>query len=391
MNSDCLRLFRNVVLLTAFFSLMPRKNSAQQLKKDSLDLTFSGTKINPYSQEFDSSGKVTISGYLDTYYASYQDSSGDAGFSKFPTIAPRNRQAGLNIIQVSARYSSDNFRGTVTLFGGDCPQSSWSPYLNFVQEANAGFRIWRKLWFDAGFFRSHIGLESIQPRENMCMSLATTTYFEPYFMSGAKLTWQAGEKLAIQLNAFNSFNQFLETNKNKAIGISLAWSPSSNASLTFSSLHSDESPDSSRQKKRRTYNNLCYTLKSHKWLLGLEGNFGWQANTNLAGSGKTAFMYSGLASAKYRFTHRWAAYSRLEIYSDPDEILTGPLVNQDHKLVGLDLLGATSGFEFKPIPNSYFRMEGRWLQTTETETVFHYNGNYRNYRTELIFGLGFWF
>ena len=371
--------------------LMPFSMLAQNTGKDSTDLTFSGTKINPYSQEFDSSGSVTFSGYLDTYYAMYQDSMGHGDYSKFPTIAPRNRQAGLNIVQVSARYASDNFRGTVTLFGGDCPQSSWSPYLNFVQEANAGFRVWKNLWFDAGFFRTHIGLESIQPRENMCLSIATTTYFEPYFMSGAKLTWQVNSKLGMQVNAFNSFNQFIETNNNKALGFSLAYSPDAYSSLTFSTINSDESPDSSNSKKNRTYNNLCYTYRKHKWLLGLEGNFGWQLHTGLNGSSKTATMMSGLASAKYRITHAWAGYGRLEFYSDPDEILTGPLVNKDHNLVGLDLSGITIGGEYKPIPNSYFRMEGRLLGTKKQETIFYNNGRYLNYRTEVIFGLGIWF
>ena len=171
-----------VVLLFVAF-----KSSAQLIKwhkHDSTDMTFSGTKINPYDVEYDTTGKVTLSGYVDTYYSYYTDSSSASGFSKFPTIAPRNNQVGINMLQLSAKYESSQFRGTVTLFGGDCPQASWSSYLNFIQEANAGFRVVKKLWLDAGFFRTHIGLESIQPRENMTMSLATTTYFEPYFLSG---------------------------------------------------------------------------------------------------------------------------------------------------------------------------------------------------------------
>jgi len=379
----------NLIAICCLF--LPGLIFAQTRSTDSTDLTFSGTKINPYRLEYDSSGKVTFSGYLDTYYAIYHDSAGPGGFSKFPTIAPRNKQFGLNIVQVSARYSSDNFRGTVTLFGGDCPQSSWSPYLNFVQEANAGFRIMKNLWFDAGFFRTHIGLESIQPRENMSMSLATTTYFEPYFMSGAKLTWQHSEKLAIQVNVFNSFNQFIETNRNKALGFSVSYSPNSKSSLTFSSINSDESPDSARIKKARTYNNLCYTLKSNKWLLGMEANFGLQTNTTLTEKNHTAMMISALVAGKYRTSHKWATYGRCEVYSDPDEILTGPLSNKDHALVGLDLLGFTHGWEYKPIPNSYFRIESRYLQTRKSETIFYFNNAYRNFRTELILGLGIWF
>jgi len=357
---------------------------------DSTDMTFSGTKINPYAIEYDTTGKISFSGYIDTYYAYYTDTVGPGGYSKFPTCAPRHNQIGINILQISAKYISTHFRATATLFGGDCPQSSWSSTMNYIQEANAGFRIVKKLWLDAGFFRTHFGLESIQPRENMTMSLATTTYFEPYFLSGLKLTWQHSDKLAFQLNAFNSYNQFVETNKNKAVGFSVSYSPSSKLSTSFSTILCDESPTGSIARPR-LYNNFILTYKSHKWIIGFEGNFGSQKNSVLSDSTKTAFMFSSLVAAKYRLSHKWATYARCEIFSDPDEILTGPVINQDHHLVGIDIMGITCGFEYKPIPNSYFRVETRYLQTKESESIFYYNNQSRNYRYEFIAGLGFWF
>ncbi|MEN9998462.1 MAG: hypothetical protein RI922_1452 [Bacteroidota bacterium] len=380
--------------LFVLLSLVAFSSKAQLIKwhkHDTTDITFSGTKINPYDVEYDTSGKVTLSGYVDTYYSYYTDSSSANGFSKFPTIAPRNNQVGINMLQLSAKYESSQFRGTVTLFGGDCPQASWSNHLNFIQEANAGFRVVKKLWLDAGFFRTHIGLESIQPRENMTMSLATTTYFEPYFLSGLKLTWQQSKKLAIQLNAFNSFNQFLETNKNKAVGFSIAYVPTNKISATFSSIYCDESPDTMKVKHQRVYNNLCLTYKSSHWILGLESNLGIQANSVLTDPTKTAFMFSALLAAKYRLTPKWALYGRTEVFEDPNELLTGPVINSDHQLVGIDLVGGTLGFEFKPIPNSYFRIESRLLHTTANEKIFYFNNNYQNQRMEFIVGLGFWF
>lgn len=359
-------------------------------KDDTSDITFTGTKINPYTIEYDSTGKLDVSGYLDTYYSYYSDSDYVSGYSKFPTIAPRSNQFGINIIQISAKYTSNFFRSTVTLFGGDCPQSAWSPHLNFIQEANAGFRIYRKLWLDAGFFRTHIGLESIQPRENITMSIATTTYFEPYYLSGAKLTWQQSKKLALQINAFNSFNQFLETNKNKAIGFSIAYNPTDQISTSFSTVYCDESHINDK-KHNRLYNNFCFVYKSTRWVLGAEGNFGYQQNTSLTDSLANANMFSSLLALKYRLTPKWAVYTRGEIFMDPDEILTGPVQNADHELVGIDIIGCTAGIEFKPIPNSYLRLESRILQTEKNETIFYYNGSYSNKRLEFIVGLGVWF
>jgi hypothetical protein len=71
---------------------------AQIFKKDTTDLTFTGTRINPYAQEYDTTGKLKISGYIDTYYSYYTDTLGAGGYSKFPTSSPRNNQFGINII-----------------------------------------------------------------------------------------------------------------------------------------------------------------------------------------------------------------------------------------------------------------------------------------------------
>ena len=383
-------MFRSLLLFLFFLPLIVSSQIIQiPDHTDSVDLTFSGTRINPYNQAYDKSGKVIMSGYIDTYFAHYSDSVNSNGYEKFPTISPRNNQFGINILQLSAKYQSNHFRGTATLFGGDCPSAAWSPFLNFIQEANVGFKVVKKLWFDMGFFRTHIGLESIQPRENMALSLATTTYYEPYFLSGAKLTWQHSDKLTIQVNAFNSFNQFIETNKNKAVGISISYNPTSKIRTSFSSIVCNEAPNGAIQQLR-SYSNFCFIYNAQKVILGWEGNLGFESHAQLANPTKSAFMASSLLAAKYRFTPKWAVYGRGELFYDPNEILTGPVFNTNHSIVGEDLVGITHGYEFKPIPNSFIRVEGRWLNNW-SNALFSMNGNASKNRLEILFGIGLWF
>lgn len=362
-----------------------------QIKADTSDLVFKGTKLNPYSLEYDSTAKVTFSGYIDTYYAFYTDTSNSNSYQKFPTTSPRNNAFGLNMLQFGAKYEAEKFRGTATVFFGDCPSAAWSPVLNYIQEANVGFKIYKKLWLDAGFFRTHIGLESIQPRENMTLSLATTTYFEPYFLSGAKLTWHQSKKFTLQANIFNSFNQFVETNNNKVLGLSMAYNPNDALSIALSSIVSDESPNSDSIRHTRSYTNFYLIFKKEHFLLGLEMNYGYQSHSLLTDLNRSANMFSTLLALKYRLSPRFATYARGEYYADPNEILTGPIENENHQLVGLDLSGVTFGFEYKPIPNSYFRIEGRYLQTKKNEKIFYYNNQSQNYRYEVLVGLGVWF
>lgn len=365
------------------------KSLVPKAKSDS-NITFTGTKIIERDDDYDSTGHFILSGYVSVYYAGYSDTSGKDGFQKFPTVAPRKDNFGLNMAMLSLQYRSDHFRANSTLHFGDIPLSAWSPNFNNIQEANLGFRLIKNVWLDAGFFRTHIGLESIQPRENIAMSISVVTYYEPYFLSGAKLSYTGLEKFIFQLNVFNSFNGFIETNKSKAYGASMVYEASKKISFTVNSITCDEVGigDGSHQ---RWYNNLYGTFRSTNWNAGFDLNYALQKNSGLTDSNKTTVMFSLLAAVKYRFYRTFSVYGRMAFYQDRDEMLTGPIKNENHQQVGLDLLGSTLGIEFRFIPNSYLRFEGRLLETNEKESIFYpYQGN-NNRRLEFISALGVWF
>lgn len=354
------------------------------------DLTFTGTKIVS-SPEY-GTGQLILGGYISSYYAFYTDSAGANNFQKFPTVSPQSNSFGLNIAQVSAKYTSSKFRSMLTFHAGDIPSSAWSfPQFNYLQEANVGFKLHSKLWFDAGFFRTHIGLESIQPRENITSSLAIVTFFEPYYLSGAKLTFHPTSKITMMAGVFNSFNGFVEKNRNKAIGFSFVYDINKYISLSYNGITSDESPDSSKIKHQRYYNNLFAVIKTSKLIIGVEVNYCLQENSVLNKPDAMAEMFSGLIAVKYKLNKYLSVFARGEIYDDDNEILTGAIVNFDKVPVGLNLVGYTGGFEVKLIPNSYFRTEYRYLQTTTTENIFYYNGKPQNSRQEFQATVGVWF
>src|ERR1035437_320389 len=99
------------------------------------------------------SSKIEISGYVDAYYGFYTDSVGTGNYQKFPSVSPRSNQFGLNVAMITAKYSAEKVRGTVTLHYGDVPRSAWSTNYNFIQEANVGIRLHKTLWLEGGFFR----------------------------------------------------------------------------------------------------------------------------------------------------------------------------------------------------------------------------------------------
>ena len=368
-----------------------RPKKEKTISNEDNDLTFEGTKIIK-EEEFEQSGKTKLEAYLSTYYAYYNDSVGIGQYQKFPSSAPTSNRFSLNMLMVKASYHSNFLRGTFALHTGDIPSCAWSSEYNFIQEANMGVKLLNNVWIDAGFFRTHLGVESIQPRENITSSISTTTYYEPYYLSGAKLTTRFSDKFTFQTGIFNGFNTFVENNSNKTISFSFVYDPNNHLSFVNNTIICDESPDYQSRKQQRFYNNFYFTYKSKKWDLAGEFNMGLEKNAGLKDNNATAYMMSALLVSRLHWNKKISSYGRLEYFLDKNEILTGPVLNSYHQLVGLHLIGGSFGLELKPIKNSYFRLEWRRLFTLDKdENVFYYKQAYHHYRDEIISSLGFWF
>jgi hypothetical protein len=344
------------------------------------------------AREPDTSGILMVGGYLDTYWAYYGDTANTNGYHTFPTISPRSKQLGLNMIQAQLKYRSGFARANLAIHGGDIPRAAWSGDFNFIQEANVGFKFAPKIWLDAGFFKTHIGYESILPRDNFTISLATTTFYEPYFLSGAKVTWMAGKNWSLQANLFNEFNGFVDVNGSPAGGMSLYWEPTKDWVLGLNQITSNEKTKEAGLPKLRAYQNLVTYRKFTKTEWVGEVNFGFQSNTGLTDSLGTAKMFSALLAGKYKFTRRYAVSGRYEFFYDPEEILTGAVYNASHQLVGLVISGFTLCGEFKPTEKSFFRVEARELITTHSdEDIFYNNQQSSRNRLECHLAMGVWF
>jgi hypothetical protein len=348
------------------------KHRTFALERDSANL-FGGIC---FSEKGGNESKLLIGGYICTYYAYYTDETKNNGFVQIPVMAPRSEEFGLNMALISMQYTSKNVRGNLGIHFGDIPKAIWPAELNMIQEANGGMRLFKKLWFDAGVFRSHVGVESIQPRENIASSITLVNNYEPYYFSGAKLTYNFNSKFSLQVNAFNSFNVIVDNNKDKLIGISLVYSPNDNFSLTYNFLTGDETPDSVKLRHRRFYNNIYATYKWKKLSFAAEANYGLQENSLLKDSLGTATAYSGIIIAKYQYIKQSYIYIRGEYLSDPDAFLTGSLNFGDN------VMGTTVGLEYKPYKNIALSLEGRVLQSDKT--VFRENNYKTNQRYECI-------
>lgn len=334
--------------------------------------------------------QVTLSGYTDVYYATFSDESPTDALQPYTTVSPRSDRFGLNVAQIGVLYRAERLRGTVILHYGDIAEATWSETFRAVQEANVGIMLFDDWWLDAGFFATHIGTESFLPKNNWLSSTAVATFNEPFFQSGARLSYEGSEAFTAQMHVVSGYNFFLDVNDAKSVGVLLSYVADDQWSITYTNLLGRESLDGVSPSQVRFYHNLYLNgAIREKLLLTIGGDLGTQTNSALGDAGATALMYNALATVRYQCTPVWSVTARGEIFSDPDGFISGALLTETEGVAGLQLAGVTLGAEYRPTDNSYVRIEGRNLTTDDALTLFDQGTD--NVRYEWMVTTGFYF
>jgi hypothetical protein len=345
----------------------------------------------------DSLAGFTYSGYVDVYYAYYTDSVGTGNYQKFPSVSPRSNQFGLNTAQLTFQYDGTRLRGLATLHYGDIARSSWPSEFNNIMEAHAGVRICKKLWLDAGFFRTHVGTEGLLPRENFTSSVSVNTWMEPYIESGIRLNYNASDKLLINLYLLNGYNIFADNNEQKSFGALITYALGDKGNIGYSNYTGDDTPTQPDSVETishlRLHNCLFFNYQYRKLKIQVGGDYciqqhsGINAETGAADS-SSASMMSGVLSLKLQASKVFAAYLRGEFFNDPDGMMSVVIEDKQHTFTGYNLTGGTLGIEYKPTESSYIRLESRQLQMDADQEIFNTGGKPSASRLEVLFNLG---
>jgi hypothetical protein len=213
--------------------------------------------------------------------------------------------------------------------------------------------------------------------------MSIPNFFDPYYLSGAKLTWLPTSRLSVQAGIFNGYNEYLDNNTDKALNLSANYEFNRNIAVTYNFITSDESPDNRRVSHRRYYNNLFGTFIYDKLHLGVDLNFGIQENSGKKDSSAAALVNGAVVVVKYLPWKHVGFYTRGEYFSDPDQMLTGSLNIGDY--IG----GVTAGISYQPQKTAELSLEWRLLQS---DNLIFRQSNYRlNQRNEVSVCLDLWF
>ena len=301
----------------------------------------------------------------------------------FSVVNGQKDNFGINIAQVSADVNHNNLaRGKVTLHYGDMPQQVWTGLgvgYPAVQEAYAGIMVLENLWVDAGYFLTHIGGESLLPKDNWLSSHSMVTFYEPFYQAGLRFSYEA-DKLTAQLHVLNGNGIFEDNNLNKTVGLYLGYQISDQFSASYANVIGNEVPGSPNNAQTHMYHNVCLNFDVNE-------QFQTKAQIDLASLGENeagtidskSFMGFSV-QGRYAFTPKYAATLRFAYVDDKDGIYGANTYE--------NLMGITAGFQYQPTNFSYFRLEGRMLSAGEE--TFLVDGEAEKSRMEVMLNMGVW-
>ena len=304
------------------------------------------------SVPLDSSVKFTA--FLDVYYAYDFGHSSDDDRQAFLYQYDRHSEVDLNLGLVQVEYERTAVRAALGLMAGTYAQANMinePELLRNVQEARVGLRLNTKgsLWLDAGVFTSHIGSESAIGIDNWTLTRSVLAENSPYYLSGAKLTWKASDRLEITALFMNGWQRIRRIqNRTPCLGSQVLWKVNDEMKLNWSTFAGSDVPDSLGYY--RIYNDLWWSLERPTWGLQLCVDAGIQQN-----DGAQWEPWGGaIATVRRKLSDRWTGVVRAETYSDPEQVIL--YTGTPH---GYSLVGYSIGCDLQVAPDSFLRFEAR--------------------------------
>jgi hypothetical protein len=266
--------------------------------------------------------RVTMNGFVDTYYA-YDFTRPADGERRYTTQPARHDEFNVNLVWLGVTIERQRTRARVALQAGTSVQSNYSgeprngatsgpDVSRFIQEGVVGVKLAPKLWLDAGVYYSYIGLESWSSSDNPTYTRSLVADYTPYYLSGAKLTWQPNAKLTAQLHVINGWQNISESNRRKAVGGRVDYAVAPALTLSYATFIGDEAPDTAR-RALRVFNQVM-----------AKGQFStatqWQAQID-AGRQAGDSWYGAVAILRRALNPRVALVGRVERYADGDAVI----------------------------------------------------------------------
>ena len=305
--------------------------------------------------DFRFNGKVTVEGYLDTYYA-YDFNKPPSGDRPYFVSMNRHNEMTINLAYIGIKYSSSRLRGRfVPGFGSYINANYANESFSFknIIEATAGVKLWpdKNIWMDVGVFGSPYTNESAISKDHLAYTRSFAPEYVPYYLSGVKLSFPIAPKVNGYFYLLNGWQQIQDANQNKSIGTQLEYRPTNSLLINWNTYVGNERSANHADYGTRYFTDVFFIYAKGKWsatgcyYIGMQeresqdNGYWWQANI----------------IGRYDITEKISVTGRLEYFDDPDQVLITPITTANY----FSSYSSSLGINLKIAENILFRAEGR--------------------------------
>ena len=311
--------------------------------------------------------EVSFSGYLDIFYA-YDFNEPKTDFRQ-PFLYSFNRHnefnLNLGLIKVSAKHLK--YRANIVMQAGTYVMDNYAneeTALKYINEGNVGLSLNKKnnLWLDVGILGSIIGFESAISKDSWTLTRSLLAENSPYFLSGAKLTYNPNEHWEMAALVCNGWQRIKKVSGSSipAFCSQIKYIKSDKLTFNWSTFIGTDDPDTTR---RMRYFNNFYVQSQLSKKFGFIAGFDIGAQQLKKESASYSIWYSPVVIFRYIWNDKWTSALRAEHYQDKD----GVIINTG-SINGFKTRGISLNFDYSQFKNIVWRIEGRWL--TSSDKIF---------------------
>ena len=313
-------------------------------------------------------GKLTISGYVDTYYFKNLNnplSGQNWGSSGFERVFDANEgQFQLGLVQTKFGYTTKKSDMVIDLTFGQ--NSDLGNYGNFrslnvlnvagpitstalaIKQAYWTYKFSSKFSATAGLFGTHIGYEVIDAPVNFNYSLSNLFANGPFYHTGIKANYAASDKVGFMLGLVNNWDNTYDNNRYKTVIAQIFLSPADKWNIYLNFIGGNENtptpatgkPAGFNAKDVTKSNKMLFDLTTgyqltDKFFVGFNGAYGFVTKmpepTATNPKATTSKMWGGAAVyTNFAFSDVFALGARVEYFDNTQAIQY--LVNKQEKI-----------------------------------------------------------
>ncbi|MBK8397501.1 MAG: outer membrane beta-barrel protein [Leptospiraceae bacterium] len=317
--------------------------------------------------------KPEVSLFVDTYYSHsslrYKDNARQYG-----TQIMNDKEFSINHALINFEKKNQSFRYGFGFHTGTYVQTNYilePKELQYIYQAYAGIPLTKNLWLDVGIFPSHLGGESAISFLNFNYTRSLIAENSPYYESGARLQYQATEKLLLGLYVINGWQKIKEDNRDKASGFEVKYKLTGNWTINYSTYAGNESPDFEPRQTRyfqdlflkgKIFQNLeiylAYDLgfqkkKAMSWTEYLESTSLWPSKTPR----DSFYRWQGFSlQFYYHFNQKWKLGIRGEGFYDKNQVIV-----QTGTIDGYQVHSGSINIDYFPMKYALVRIEAKHI------------------------------